>query len=202
MTRTHRFPYASFSGAFFALVEPMAWRHAISFMREHMVFTTRLRAGSWRTGPSGPCFRPPAPANAPCYHGGMEAFAWYQQLIKPTWAPPSYVFGPVWTVLYAGIFVSFGAVFVLAARKSIPRMTAAPFALNLLFNLAFTPLQFGLKNNVLASIDILLVFSTLLWAMWSIRRSHPVIGYAQIPYLLWVAFATCLQLSITYLNYR
>lgn len=76
-----------------------------------------------------------------------------------------------------------------------------PFALNLLFNFAFTPLQFGLKSNVLASIDILLVLATLLWAMRSIYPHAPWIAYAQIPYLFWVMFATCLQLTITYLNY-
>ncbi|MFA6039325.1 MAG: TspO/MBR family protein [Candidatus Peribacteraceae bacterium] len=81
----------------------------------------------------------------------METYTWYQQLIKPSWAPPSTVFGPVWTVLYIGIIISFGAVFVMAAQKKIVMMIALPFVLNLLFNFAFTPLQFGLKSNVLAS---------------------------------------------------
>ncbi len=132
----------------------------------------------------------------------MNTYMWYQQLIKPSWAPPSSVFGPVWTVLYIGIFLSFGAVFVMAAQKKIALMVAVPFALNLLFNAAFTPLQFGLKSNVLASIDILLVLGTLIWAMRSIFPYAPWVTYAQIPYLLWVAFATCLQLTITYLNLR
>ncbi len=132
----------------------------------------------------------------------MDTYTWYQQLIKPSWAPPSYLFGPVWSVLYVGIIISFGAVFLMAGQKKIAWMIAVPFALNLLFNFAFTPLQFGLKSNVLASIDIILVLATLLWAMRSIYPYAPVIAYAQIPYLLWVAFATCLQLSITYLNYR
>jgi tryptophan-rich sensory protein len=76
-----------------------------------------------------------------------------------------------------------------------------PFALNLLFNFAFTPLQFGLKSNVLATIDILLILATLIWAMRSIYPYAPWVTYAQIPYLLWVTFATLLQLTITYLNY-
>lgn len=131
----------------------------------------------------------------------METYTWYQQLIKPSWAPPSFVFGPVWTVLYIGIFISFGAVFVMAGQKKIAWIVALPFALNLLFNFAFTPLQFGLRSNVLAAIDILLVLGTLIWAMRSIYPYAPWVTYAQIPYLLWVAFATCLQLTITYLNY-
>jgi tryptophan-rich sensory protein len=131
----------------------------------------------------------------------MQTYTWYQQLIKPSWAPPASVFGPVWTVLYIGIFVSFGAVFVMAGQKKIAWVIALPFALNLLFNFSFTPLQFGLQNNILAAIDILLVLATLIWAMQSIYPHAPWITYAQIPYLLWVSFATCLQLTITYLNY-
>ena len=132
----------------------------------------------------------------------MDTFLWYQQLIKPSWAPPAAVFGPVWTVLYVGIFVSFGAVFVMAAEKKIPLIIALPFALNLLFNAAFTPLQFGLRSNLLASIDIVLVLATLVWAMRAIFPHAPWVTYAQIPYVLWVSFATCLQLTITYLNFR
>lgn len=132
----------------------------------------------------------------------METTTWYSQLIKPSWAPPSFLFGPVWTVLYIGIAISFGSVFIMAGQKKIAWIVALPFALNLLFNFAFTPLQFGLRSNVLASIDILLVLITLIWAMRSIFPHAPWITYAQIPYLLWVTFATVLQLTITYLNSR
>ncbi len=72
--------------------------------------------------------------------------------------------------------------------------------LNLIFNFAFTPLQFGLKNNILAAVDILLVLITLVWAMKTIYPYKKWITYIQIPYLLWVSFATILQLAITYLN--
>ncbi len=136
------------------------------------------------------------------YNMSMQAYDWYQQLIKPSWAPPAAVFGPVWTILYIGIFVSFGAVFIMAAQKKIAWIVVLPFVLNLLFNVAFTPLQFGLKSNLLASIDILLVLATLLWAMRSIFPFAPWIMYAQIPYLLWVAFATALQLTITFINLK
>lgn len=133
----------------------------------------------------------------------METYIWYSQLIKPTWAPPSWVFGPVWTVLYAIIAVSFGAVFYKALTKQVRLGAALPFALNLLFNFAFTPIQFGLKNNLLAALDILLVLGTLLWALYALWHASPKLRwvvYANIPYLLWVTFATCLQLTITYLN--
>lgn len=126
---------------------------------------------------------------------------WYAQLLKPSWAPPSWLFGPVWSVLYLGIAISFSATFLLFLRGKIPAIVLAPFLLNIVFNLAFSPIQFQLRSNELASVDILLVLGTLIWAMVAIRPFAPWIAYAQIPYLLWVAFATMLQLTVTYLNY-
>lgn len=133
----------------------------------------------------------------------MSTYTWYSQLIKPTWAPPSWIFGPVWTVLYVIITVSFGAVFYKAFTGKITWIVALPFILNLIFNLAFTPIQFVLKNNLFASLDIVLVAGTLVWSLYSIWHASPEmrwVVYANIPYLVWVVFATCLQLSITRLN--
>ena len=132
-----------------------------------------------------------------------NATEWYSQLIKPSWAPPSYVFGPIWTVLYIIIAGTFGAVFYKVFTKELPWIIALPFILNLFFNFIFTPIQFGLKNNMLAAIDILLVLTTLIWALYSVWNKSPNLRwiiYANIPYLLWVLFATTLQLTITYLN--
>jgi len=141
-----------------------------------------------------------------------DTYNWYSTLIKPTWAPPSFLFGPVWTVLYAIIAVSYGTVFYKVYTGELPLMVALPFALNLIFNFSFTYFQFGLKNNLLASIDIALVLVTLIWALVAlysasltnhIETGAPSLAwiiYANIPYLLWVSFATVLQLTITYLN--
>ena len=133
----------------------------------------------------------------------MNTYNWYSQLIKPSWAPPSWLFGPVWTVLYAIIAVSFGTVFYKAFTGKLAWVVALPFALILVFNFAFTPIQFGLKNNLLASIDILLVVGTLVWAFYALGHASPVfrwVVYANIPYLLWGTFATCLHLTSTSLN--
>lgn len=129
-----------------------------------------------------------------------QTYSWYSQLIKPTWAPPSWIFGPVWTCLYILIAISFGKVFLMAFQKQLPFIAALPFILNIFFNLIFTPLQFGLKSNTLAAIDIVLVLGTLIWAMIAIFPHAKWITYIQIPYLLWVSFATVLQLTITYIN--
>jgi tryptophan-rich sensory protein len=108
----------------------------------------------------------------------------YADLVKPEWAPPSWIFGPVWSVLYAIIAYTFGFVAYQAYLEKIPSYVLLPFALNLFFNLIFTPIQFGLKNNLLASIDILLVLITLIWAMKSIW-----------PYYKWITVANMLALD-------
>ena len=129
-----------------------------------------------------------------------NSYNWYSTLIRPSWAPPSWLFGPVWTVLYVLIAMSFGKVFLMLWKKQIPFLVALPFLLNLFFNFIFTYLQFGLKNNLLSAIDILLVLGTLVWAMIAIYPHARWVTYIQIPYLAWVTFATVLQLTITYLN--
>jgi len=85
-------------------------------------------------------------------------------------------------------------------KKQVPFLVALPFVLNLIFNFSFTSLQFGLKNNLLSAIDILLVLGTLVWAMVAIHPYARWIAYIQIPYLLWVSFAAVLNASIYGLN--
>lgn len=131
----------------------------------------------------------------------MGAFIWYQEIIKPWWAPPAWLFGPVWMVLYVIIAVSFATVFYRNAIRKLDSKTPFPFILNVIFNVIYTPIQFGLRNNVLGSIDILLVLGTLIWAIIAIYPKIRWVAYAQIPYLVWVSYATVLQLAITYLNW-
>lgn len=131
----------------------------------------------------------------------MNTYTWYQQLTKPTWAPPSWLFGPVWSVLYIVIAVTYGYTGWLFFKGKISFLVLLPFILNIIFNLAFTPLQFGLQNNLLAAVDIILVLGTLIWLMVAIYPHAYWVVYANIPYLLWVSFATVLQLTITYLNF-
>ena len=95
----------------------------------------------------------------------MDTYSWYQQLSKPSWAPPSGLFGPVWSILYLIIAITYGYVGWLFFKGKIPFIIILPFILNIIFNLLFTPIQFGLQNNILAAIDIILVLSTLIWLM-------------------------------------
>jgi len=125
---------------------------------------------------------------------------WYSALKKPAWAPPSWLFGPVWAVLYILIALSYGTVLYKIVRGELPKALALPLILNLAFNLAYSPIQFGLHNNYLALVDILLILGTLIW---SILAVYPYLAWAalmNVPYLLWVSFAAVLQISITWLN--
>ena len=124
----------------------------------------------------------------------------YLQYIQPSWAPPSWLFGPVWSVLYVLIAFSFGYVFIKAWQGQIPAIVVVPFIINLIANAAFTPVQFGLKNLPLASVVIVAVLASLVWSMIAIWPYYKWVALMQIPYLLWVSFATVLQFTITYLN--
>ena len=125
---------------------------------------------------------------------------WYQNLKKPSWAPQESVFGTVWSVLYPIIIAVNIYVIYLYSQGKIGLLVALPFWLNLFFNLIFTPIQFGLRNNFLAFIDIALVLITIIWAMIAIWSHSKFVTIAFAPYLIWVSIATALQLSITLKN--
>ncbi len=124
----------------------------------------------------------------------------YANLIKPDWAPQAGLFGPVWSVLYIIIAITFGYVIYKYIKKEVTFLTLLPFLLNLVCNLSFTYVQFTLQNNLLAAIDIILVLVTLLWCMVVVEKKYPWVLLANLPYLAWVSYATVLQLTITYLN--
>ncbi len=126
---------------------------------------------------------------------------WYDALAKPSWTPEPGTIGLIWSLLYPVIAVTFGYVFVQAVRRKIPRSVAVPFAVNLVANLIFTPIQFGLRNLPLAAADILVVFGTIIWAMIAVWPHARWVAVAQVPYLVWVGTATVLQLSITVMNW-
>lgn len=131
----------------------------------------------------------------------MTWVEWYDGLAKPIWTPDGGTIGLIWTLLYPVIAVTFGYVFVQAARRKMPRSVAVPFAVNLVANVIFTPIQFGLRNLPLAAADILVVLGTIVWAMVAVWPHAKWVALAQVPYLVWVGTATVLQLSITTMNW-
>ncbi|WP_210247110.1 TspO/MBR family protein [Aliikangiella marina] len=126
---------------------------------------------------------------------------WYNTLEKPSWTPDPSFIGTMWSILYPIIIVSFAYVFIQAFRGKFPKKVAIPFAINLVANVIFTPIQFGLRNLTLASIDILVIWGTIVWMILAIWKHNRYVAVAQIPYLMWVSVATVLQLSINIMNF-
>jgi translocator protein len=128
----------------------------------------------------------------------MEWKDWYDSLAKPDWTPAPSTISLIWWILYPIIAITFGFVFVQAFRKKLPWKSALPFAINLVANLVFTPILFGLRNLPLAAVDILIVWVTIIWMMVVIWKHYRWVAVAQVPYFVWVSIATVLQISITW----
>ena len=131
----------------------------------------------------------------------MTWIEWYDSLIKPTWTPEPATIGLIWQILYPIIIITFAFVFIQAIRKKLPWKVTLPFAVNLVSNLAFTPIQFGLRSLFFAAVDILIVWASIVWIIVTIWKYHKWVAVAQVPYLVWVSIATVLQLSISWSNW-
>src|SRR5947209_4839680 len=105
---------------------------------------------------------------------------WYESLAKPSWTPAPATIGLIWRVLYPIILVSFGFVFVQALRRRVPRLVALPFAINLVANLIFTPIQFGMRNLPLAALDIVVVWASIIWCMLAVWRHYRWVAITQV----------------------
>lgn len=131
----------------------------------------------------------------------MSWMDWYNSLAKPSWTPAPATIGLIWQILYPMIFITFSFVFYHAIRGHLPWLVALPFAINLTANLIFTPIQFGMRNLPLASLDVLLVWGSIIWMGVAIWPHYRWVAIAQVPYFIWVSIATVLQLSITVMNW-
>jgi|GEM_PF-980238 len=131
----------------------------------------------------------------------MPWIEWYNSLAKPSWTPAPGTIGLIWQILYPVILISFGFVFLQAFRGKVSWVIALPFIINLVANLIFTPIHFGLRNLNLAAVDILIVWATIIWCVIAIWLHFTWVSIAQVPYFIWVSLATVLQLSITAMNW-
>lgn len=130
----------------------------------------------------------------------MDYSIYYQSITKPFFAPPEWVFGVAWGIIYPLIAIAFIYFLVLLYRKEVPKSLLLVFFANLLANIAFTPIQLELQNTLLATLDIFIVLGTLLYFEYKIFRYSKIIFTLLLPYLLWGAFATVLQTTILFLN--
>ena len=123
--------------------------------------------------------------------------SWYLEIQRPSWNPPSWVFGPVWTSLYAMMAVALWQVW----RSSKPKGLALKlFAAQLFLNVLWSILFFGLKSPGLALVDIVLLVLCIAATSRAFYRVRPVAGLLLLPYLLWTSFATVLNGAIWSLN--
>lgn len=118
---------------------------------------------------------------------------WYATLDKPVFSPPNWVFGPVWTILYLLMGIS---LYLVWQKKKVPAVFWVQLALNALWSVIF----FGLKNPVLAMLDIAVLWVAIYLTIKSFYSISKIAAYLLLPYLIWVTFASILNLSIVILN--
>jgi benzodiazapine receptor len=124
---------------------------------------------------------------------------WYAALRKPSWNPPSWIFGPVWTLLYTLMAVAAWWVWKNGGWRAQGRPLGL-YLLQLALNAAWTPLFFGFHRPDLALIDILLLLAAILVTMAAFFRVSRLAGLLLVPYLAWVSFATILNFTLWWMN--
>ena len=121
---------------------------------------------------------------------------WYPTIEKPAWTPPSWIFGPVWTALYAMMAVAAWLVW----RRAGWCGALSWFAVQLALNAAWSPVFFGLHRIGLAFVNIVLLWLAIVGTTVTFWKVSPLAGGLFVPYLAWVSFASILNFTIWRLN--
>lgn len=125
---------------------------------------------------------------------------WYVTLNKPPFSPPNWIFGPVWTTLYFLMGVSVFLIWKKGLKNKKIKKALLYFIIQLFFNFLWSLFFFGLHNPLLGLIDILLLLISIILTIITFYKISRVAGYFLLPYLLWVIFATVLNLALVVLN--
>lgn len=126
---------------------------------------------------------------------------WYQELEKPFFNPPSWVFGPAWTLLYTLMGVSFGLVITNKSNHTrIVKLGIIAYSFQLLLNFIWSPIFFYFQSPLFALFVILLLIFAIILTMYYFFQISKVSYYLLYPYLIWVVFASILNLSIVLMN--
>lgn len=125
---------------------------------------------------------------------------WYANLNKPSFSPPSFLFGPVWTILYFLMGISAFLVWREGTKKEKVMRGLVYFLIQLFFNFIWSILFFGLHQPLLAFFDIIVMLMFIFLTIIQFNKISKTASYLLIPYLLWVSFASILNLSIVVLN--
>ncbi|MBT8126636.1 MAG: tryptophan-rich sensory protein [Gammaproteobacteria bacterium] len=129
----------------------------------------------------------------------INAKSFYSQLAQPIWAPPPWLFGPVWTVLYALMAIAAWLVWRSGGFRS-NRIALSLFLVQLALNALWSWLFFAWNRGALAFADIVLLWVFIVATLVFFWRVRPLAGSLLIPYLLWVSFASALNYSVWQLN--
>lgn len=124
---------------------------------------------------------------------------WYASLRKPSWNPPGWVFGPVWSALYVAMAVAAWRVWLQASSPARRRALGAFFA-QLALNALWTPLFFGLHRPGVAFAEIVFLWLAIAWTIAAFRPVHRAAAWLLAPYLAWVTFAAVLNFTLWRLN--
>lgn len=124
---------------------------------------------------------------------------WYPSIAKPSWTPPSFVFGPVWTLLYLMMAL---AIWLIWKTPATPLRSRAYklFGAELFVNFIWSPLFFGLHSPLYGMIDIILLWALLVPTILTFYQLRPLSAYLLLPYLIWTTYAGALNIAIWYLN--
>lgn len=131
-------------------------------------------------------------------NGGGQA--WYAAIEKPSFTPPAWVFGPVWTTLYVLMGVAAFLVWRRGLGSRAVRTALGWFLGQLVLNTAWSPVFFGWHRIGLALVVIVLLWATIVVTMYEFSRVSKMAAALLAPYLLWVSFAAALNASIWWLN--
>lgn len=126
--------------------------------------------------------------------------SWYGNLVKPALNPPSWVFGPVWTLLFVLMGVAAFIVYNYGWKKMEVKIALSIFGFQLILNTLWSIIFFGLQNPGLAFLELVLLWMAILFSIISFYRVSKKAAYLLIPYIMWVSFAGYLNLSLFLLN--
>lgn len=129
----------------------------------------------------------------------IQAGPFYTDLVRPEWAPPASIFGPVWTVLYILMGIAAWLVWRVGGFRAA-RLALTLFLVELALNALWSWLFFGLHRGALAFADILFLWVLLVATLIAFWRVRPLAGAQLVPYLLWVTFASALNYTVWQLN--
>jgi benzodiazapine receptor len=124
---------------------------------------------------------------------------WYASLRKPSWNPPSWIFGPVWTALYLMMATAAWLVWRRGGWAA-QRRPLTLYLVQLALNAAWTPLFFGLKMPGLAFVEILLLLAAIVVTAFAFRRASLAAALLLVPYIAWISFAAFLNFTLWRLN--